>query len=115
MQYNKLLNDEPQYYKDHDFTYNNRRDVRGILKTIKTKYNQLKSRTYDITFYETKYDIYVDNSWWEILIYDNNDKNVLYLTEYGVRRIEHNDGYKNISTEPYTKLLGVRPRGYLRI
>jgi hypothetical protein len=47
-QYNKLLNDETQYYKYYDFTYNNKRDVTGILKTIKTKYKQLKLRTYDI-------------------------------------------------------------------
>ncbi len=48
-QYNKLLNDETQYYKDYDFTYNYKRDVTGILKTIKSKYKQLKLRTYDIT------------------------------------------------------------------
>ncbi len=38
-QYNKLLDDETQFYKDYDSTYNNnKRDVTGILKTIKTKY-----------------------------------------------------------------------------
>ncbi len=47
-QYNKLLNDEAQYYKYYDFTYNNKRDVTGLLKTIKTKYKQLKLRTYDL-------------------------------------------------------------------
>jgi hypothetical protein len=41
------LDDETQYYKD-DFTYNNRRDVSGIFKTIKTQYKQLKLRTYEI-------------------------------------------------------------------
>ncbi len=39
-QYSKLLNGETQYYKDYDFTYNNKRDVTGILKTIRTKYKQ---------------------------------------------------------------------------
>ncbi len=37
-QYNKLLYDETHYYKDYDFTYNNKRDVTDILKTIKPKY-----------------------------------------------------------------------------
>ncbi len=41
------MDDETQYYKD-DFTYNNRRDVSGIFKTIKTQYKQLKLRTYEI-------------------------------------------------------------------
>ncbi len=36
-------------------------------------------------------------------IYDNNNNNVLCLSEYDVTRIEHKDGYKNISTKPYTK------------
>ncbi len=40
-----------------------------------------------------------DCSMWKHSIYDNNNKNVLYLTEYGITRIEH----KNISTKPYTK------------
>ncbi len=31
-QYNKLLNDETQYYKDYEFTYDNKTDVTGILK-----------------------------------------------------------------------------------
>ena len=57
-QYNKLLTDKTKYYKDYDFTYHNQRDLAGILKTMKTKYKQLKSRTYDITFDKTKYDIY---------------------------------------------------------
>jgi hypothetical protein len=36
-QYNKLLNDETQYYKDYDFTDYNKGDVTSILKSIKTK------------------------------------------------------------------------------
>ncbi len=55
--YIKVLNDETQYYKDYDFTYKNKRDVTGILKTIKTKYKQLKLRAYDIKFDKTEYDI----------------------------------------------------------
>jgi hypothetical protein len=98
-QYDKLLNDETQYYKDYGFTYNNKRDVTGILKTIKTKLKQLKLRTHDINFDKTKYDLYGGSSFWKFSIYDNNNNNVLYLTEYGVTRIEH----KNISTKPYTK------------
>ena len=97
-QYNKLLNDETQYYKDYDFTYNNKRDVTGILKTIKTKYKQLKLRTYDINFDKTKYDMHGDSCLWKISIYDNYNNNVFYLNEYGVTRIEH----ENISTKPYT-------------
>ncbi len=88
-QYNKLLNDETQYYKDYDFTYNTKRDVTGILKTIKTKYTQLKLRTYDISFDKTKYDMHGDSCLWKFSIYYNNNKTALYLTEYGVTRIEH--------------------------
>ena len=50
IQYNKLLNDETKYYKHYDFTDHNKRDVSGILKTIKTKYKDLKLRIYDINF-----------------------------------------------------------------
>ena len=74
-QYNKLLTDETKYYKDYDFTYHNKRDISGILKVLKTKYKQLKLRTYEITFDKTKYDLYGNNSdcsWWKIFIYDNN-------------------------------------------
>ncbi len=42
-------------------------------------------------------------NWWKISIYDNYNKNVLNLTDYGVIRIEHKDGYKIIITKPYTK------------
>ena len=49
------MNDETQHYKDYDFTHNNKQDVSGILKTIKTQYIQLKLRTYDITFAKTNY------------------------------------------------------------
>ncbi len=93
------MNYETQYYKDYDFTYNNKRDVTGILKTIKTKYKQLKLRTYDINFDKTKYDMHGDSCLWKISIYDNYNNNVFYLNEYGVTRIEH----ENISTKPYTK------------
>jgi hypothetical protein len=105
-QYNKLLNDETQYYKDYDFTYNNKKDVTGILKAFKTKYKQLKLRTYDINFDKTKYDMYGGNSFWNISIYDNNNNNnnnVLYLTEYGFTIIENKDRLKNFHTKPYTK------------
>jgi hypothetical protein len=27
----------------------------------------------------------------------------LHLTEYGITRLEHKDGYNNISTKPYVK------------
>ena len=57
-QYNKLLMNENKYYKDYDFTYHNQRDITDILKTMKTKYKQLKLRTFDITFDKTKYDLY---------------------------------------------------------
>ncbi len=57
-QYNKLLTDKNKYYKDYDFTDHNQRNITGILKSIKTKYKQLKLRTYDITFDKTKYDLY---------------------------------------------------------
>ncbi len=60
-------------------------------------------RTYDIIFDKTKYDIYGDNKLWKISIYDNNNTNVLYLTDYGVTRIEHKNVYKQISTKPYIK------------
>ncbi len=40
-----------------------------------------------------------DSSLWKLSIYDDDDKNVLFLIEYGITRIEH----KNISTKPYTK------------
>jgi hypothetical protein len=59
-------------------TYNNKQDISGISKTIKTQYKQLKLRTYDVTFYKTKYDIYVDHNWWKISIYDSNNKTVLH-------------------------------------
>jgi hypothetical protein len=52
-QYINLLNDETKYKKDYDFTYNNKRDSSGILKTIKTKYKQQKLKTYDITLLHT--------------------------------------------------------------
>jgi hypothetical protein len=76
-QYNKLLTDENKYYKDYDFTDHNQRDITGILKRMKSKYKQLKLRTYDITFDNTKYDLYknnVDSTWWKFSIYDNNEK-----------------------------------------
>ncbi len=44
-----------------------------------------------------------ESSLWNFSIYDNNNKNVLYLTEYSVTRIKHENGYPNISTKPYTK------------
>ena len=66
------MDDETQYYKD-DFTYNNKRDVSGIFKTIKTQYKQLKLRTYEIFFDKTEYDIYVDQSWWKISICDDDN------------------------------------------
>ena len=50
--------DKNKYDKDYDFTEHNQRNITGILKTIKTKYKQLKLRTYDITFDKTKYDLY---------------------------------------------------------
>jgi hypothetical protein len=53
-EYNKLLIDETQYYKDCDFTYNNKKDVTGLLETIKSKYKQLKLKTYDIKFCKTE-------------------------------------------------------------
>ena len=71
-QYNKLLTDETKYYKDYDFTHHIQRDMTGILRTMKTKYKQLKLRTYDITFDKQKYDLYGNNSdcpWWNIYIY----------------------------------------------
>ena len=86
-QHNKLLTDENKYYKVYDFTDHNQRSTTGILKIIKSKYKQLKLRTYDITFDKTKYDLYVNNdncAWWKILIYDNNEKNVLTLSKKGV-------------------------------
>ena len=33
------MNDETQYYKDYDFTYNNKRDVTGILKKLRQNIN----------------------------------------------------------------------------
>ena len=42
----------------------------GILRTMKTKYKQLKLRTYDITFDIKKYDLFGNNSdcpWWKFL------------------------------------------------
>ncbi len=47
--------------------------------------------------------MYGGSSFWKFSIYDENNKNVLYSTENGITRIEHNDGYKNISMKPYTK------------
>ncbi len=38
-QYNKLLNDATQYYKDYDFTYNNKRDLTGIFKKLRHNIN----------------------------------------------------------------------------
>jgi hypothetical protein len=78
-QYNKLLNDETKNHKHYDFTDNNKRDVSCILKKIKTKYKELKLRTYDINFDKTKHDMYGGSSFWKISIYDNNNENVLYL------------------------------------
>ena len=97
------MNDETQYYKDYDFAYNDKRDVTGISKTIKTKYKQLKLRTYDINFDKTKHDMYGGSSFWKISIYDNNNENVLYLTENGITRIEHKNDSKHIFMKPYTK------------
>ncbi len=74
-----------------------------MLKAIKTKYKQLKLRTYDINFDKTKYDMYGGSSFWNISIHDNNNNNVLYLTEYGITIIEYKDGFKNFHTKPYTK------------
>ena len=48
---------------------------------MKTKYKQLKLRTYDITFDKTKYDLYGNNDnspWWQIFIYDNNNKPIKF-------------------------------------
>jgi hypothetical protein len=50
------------------------------------------------SFDKTKYDIY-GYYCWNFSIYDNNNDNALYLTEYGVTRTEH----KIISTKPYLK------------
>ncbi len=59
-QYNKLLNDETQCYYDYEFTNNDKRDV---VNTIKTKYKQLKLRTYDAIFDKTKYDMHGESHW----------------------------------------------------
>jgi len=59
---------------------------------MKTKYKQLKLRTYDITFDRTNYDLFGNNSdwsWWKIFIYDNNKKNVLTLSKNGITTIEY--------------------------
>ncbi len=104
--YNKLLTDETKYYKDYDFTYHNQRDIADILKTMKTKYKQLKLRTYDITFDKTKYDLYGKNDdchWWKILIYDNNQKNVLTLSKTGICKTEHKDNFTSHRFYQYTK------------
>ena len=105
-QYNKLLTDETKYYKDYDFTYHNQRDIAGILKTMKTKYKQLKLRTYDITFDKTKYDLYGKNDdcpWWKIFIYDNNEKNVLTLSKNGITTIEYKVNSTSHRFYQYTK------------
>ncbi len=52
--------------------------LNAIPSSIKTKYKQLKLRTYDINFDKTKYDMYGGSSFWNISIYDNNNNNVLY-------------------------------------
>ena len=105
-QYNKLLTDETKYYKHYDFTYHNQRDIAGILKTMKTKYKKLKLKTYDITFDKTKYDLYGKNAdcpWWKILIYDNNEKNVLTLSKTGISTTEYKDNYSSHRFNYYTK------------
>ncbi len=71
--------DENEYYKYYDITDRNQRDVTGILKRMKSKFKQLKLKTYDITFDNSKHD-YVNNvgsTWWKVSIYDNNEKEVL--------------------------------------
>jgi hypothetical protein len=60
-------------------------------------------RTYDVTFDKTKYDINVENSLWKNSIYDNENRNVLNLTEYGVTRTEYKVGYSTRVIKPYTK------------
>ena len=105
-QYNKLLTDETKYYKDYDFTYHNQRDMAGILRTMKTKYKQLKLRTYDITFDRTNYDLFGNNSecpWWKIYIYDNNKKNVLTLSKNGITTIEYKVNSTSHRFYQYTK------------
>ena len=105
-QYNKLLTDETKYYKDYDFTYHNQRDMAGILRTMKTKYKQLKLRTYDITFDKQKYDLYGndrDCSWWKIFIYDNDKKNVLTLSKNGITTIEYKVNSTSHRFYQYTK------------
>ena len=102
-QYNKLLNDETKNHKHYDFTDNNKRDVSCILKKIKTKYKELKLRTYDINFDKTRHDMFDGSRFWKISIYDNNNENVLYLTENGITRIEHKNDSKHIFMKPYTK------------
>jgi hypothetical protein len=47
--------------------------------------------------------MYGGSSFWNISIYDNNNNNVLYLTEYGITIIEYKDGFKKFHKKPYTK------------
>ena len=37
-QYNKLLEDEDKYYKEHDFTQHYKENLSGVLRMIKQKY-----------------------------------------------------------------------------
>ena len=60
-------------------------------------------RTYDINFDKTKHDMYGGSSFWKISIYDNNNENVLYLTENGITTIKHKNDSKHIFMKPYTK------------
>ncbi len=73
-QYNKLLNDKTKYHKHYDFTDNNKRDVSGILKKIKTKYKELKLRTYDINLeYQNSHFEFFANGFY------NKINNYIYL------------------------------------
>ena len=76
------------------------------MKTIRTKYKQLKLRTYDITFDKTKYDLYEKNDdcpWWKILRYDNNEKEVLELSKNGITTIEYKVNSTSHRFYQYTK------------
>ena len=100
LKYNKFMECEKSYYKEHDFTQHNKQNLKPILKIIKNKYKDMHLKTYDISFDDAVYKRWKCNySLYKFVIRDSNNKNSLSLSNDGITKITHKENmtpYKDL-------------------
>ena len=88
LKYNKFMECEKSYYKEHDFTQHNKQNLKPILKIIKNKYKDMHLKTYEISFDDAVYKRWKCNySLYKFVIHDSNNKNRLSLSNEGITKI----------------------------